>query len=153
MNAEQPQYTLKQSMKRILIPKTFQLIGLGAVFYFAIWLNLYLLAAKDSTKMYVTFGAFVVLIIAVIVQIILIVLKVNKNKYSFYPNKLEFKGQTIPYVNITNVSFSRNFLDKIFDTGTIILYPDFKIENVPNLNQVFIYVQKLVQIAKQRIVY
>ena len=151
MNDEQPQYALKQDIKRVLIPKILQLISLGAVFYFAIWLNLFLLEVEDSIKFYVTIGAIIVLVIAVILEIILLIQKTNKNKYLFYSAQVGFKGKEMPYVNVVHVSFRQNFIDKIFNTGTIILYPDFLIEKVPNLNQVYFYVQKLIQSAKGQV--
>ncbi|MBW2966606.1 hypothetical protein KY342_05885 [Candidatus Woesearchaeota archaeon] len=150
MNGEQPQYSLSQDLARTLIPKLLQLIGLGVVFYFAIWLNLYLLNAKDSTKNYTLIITIIILFIAVIIELILIIIKISKNKYLFYQHKLEFKDQSIPFVNVTNVYLQKNLLDKIFNTGTIILYPNFKIEKISNVNQVFYYVQKLVQITKQK---
>ncbi len=151
MNGEQPQYALSQDLKRVIVPKILQLIGLGAVFYFAIWLNLVLLDVESSIKLYVTIGAAVILVIAVVLEIILMAQKVNKNKYLFYSNRLAFKGKEVPYVNITNVSFRQNFIDKMFTTGTIVLYPDFKLEKIPNLNQVYFYVQKLVQGTQQQV--
>jgi len=93
MNDEQPQYALKQDIKRVLIPKILQLISLGAVFYFAIWLNLFLLEVEDSIKFYVTIGAIIVLVIAVILEIILLIQKTNKNKYLFYSAQVGFKGK------------------------------------------------------------
>ena len=151
MNNEQPQYTLSQDLKRVLVPKILQLIGLGAVFYLAIWLNLFLLDVESSIKLYVAIGAVVVLVIAVVLESILLAQKVNKNKYLFYSNRLVFKGKEVPYVNIKHVSFRQNFVDKMFTTGTIVLHPDFKIEKIPNLNQVYFYIQKLVQGTQQQV--
>ena len=151
MNGEQPQYALSQDLKRVLIPKILQLIGLGAVFYFAIWLNLVLLDVEDNIKLYVTIGAVIVLIIAVILESILLVQKVNKNKYLFYSARVGYKEREMSYVNVTNVSFRQNFLDKIFHTGTIVLNPGFLIEKVPNLNEVYFYIQKLIQSAQGRV--
>jgi hypothetical protein len=151
MNGEQPQYALKQDLKRVLIPKIFQLVGLAVVFYFAIWLNLFLLGVEDSTKLYVIIGAAILLVIAVIVEIILVIRKINKNKYLFYPARVEFRGKAMTYVNVTNVSFRQNFLDKMFNTGTIVLRPGFLIEKVPNLNEVYFYIQKVVQSAQGKV--
>jgi len=148
MNNEQPLYSLSPDLARILIPKLLQLIGLGIIFYFAIWLNLYLLDVKDTTKNYTLIISIIILFIAVIVELVLVVIKTKNNKYLFYPNKLEFKGQPIPFVNIANVYLQKNFLDKIFNTGTIILHPNFKMEKISNTNQIFYYTQKLVQRAK-----
>ena len=87
-------------------------------------------------------------IIIMFIGAVLIIAKTSKNKYLFYLNKIEFKSRQIPFVNIKNVYLQKNFLDKIFNTGTIILYPDFKIEKISNVNQIFYYIQKLVQRAK-----
>jgi len=145
MDEEHPQYMLKQDLKRVIIPKIFLLIGLAAVFYFAIWLNLFLLEVEDSTKLYVAIGAGIILVIAVILEIILFVQKINNNQYLFYSRKVKYKGKEIPFVNVDHVSFRQSFLDKIFMTGTIVLHPGFLIEKVPNLNEVYFYIQKLVQ--------
>jgi hypothetical protein len=152
MNPEQPQYALSQDLARVLIPKLLQLIGLGIVFYFAIWLNLYLLDAEDSAKNYTLIISLIILFIAVIIELVLIIAKTSKNKYLFYLNKIEFKSRQIPFVNIKNVYLQKNFLDKIFNTGTIILYPVFKIEKISNINQIFYYIQKLVQRTKQQVI-
>ena len=151
MAFEQPQYALKQDLKRVLIPKIFQLVGLAVLFYFAVWLNLFLLEVEDSIKLYVTIGAIIILVIAVVLEIILVIQKIDKNKYLFYAARVEYKGKAMPYVNVNNVSFRQDFIDKIFNTGTIVLYPDFLIEKIPNLNEVYFYVQKLVQSNQQKV--
>lgn len=151
MNGEQPQYMLKQDLKRVIIPKIFQLIGLGAVFYFAIWLNMFLLEVEDSTKLYVTIGSVAILVIAIILEIILFVQKINKNPYIFYSARVEYKGKAISYVNVEHVSFRQNFLDKMFSTGTIVMHPGFMIEKVPNLNEIYFYIQKLIQSNQQQV--
>jgi len=151
MNGEQPQYVLKQDMKRVLIPKVLQLIGLGIVFYFAIWLNLFLLEAEDSTKLYVTIAAAIVLVVAIVLEIVLLLQKLNRNQYMFYSTRVEYKGKSMSYVNVDHVSFRQNFIDKIFMTGTIVLHPGFMIEKVPNLNEIYFYIQKLIQSNQQQV--
>jgi hypothetical protein len=151
MDEEQPRYALKQDLKRVLIPKVLQLIGLGIGFYFAIWLNLFLLEAEDAIRLYVTIGVIIVIVIAVVLEIVLLIQKVDKNKYLFYSSKVSFKGKEMPYVNVDHISFRQNFFDKLFNTGTIVLHPGYMIEKIPNLNQVYFYIQKLVQLAKQKV--
>ena len=152
MNGEKPQYALSQDLKRVLIPKVLQLVGLGLVFYFAIWLNLVLLDVEDNIKLYVTIGAVVVLVIAVVLEAVLLIQRVHKNKYLFYSARVRYKGKEMSYVNIANVSFRQNFIDKIFNTGTIVLQPDFLIEKIPNLNEVYFYVQKLIQSSQGKVI-
>ncbi|MBR9691088.1 hypothetical protein GOV08_05385 [Candidatus Woesearchaeota archaeon] len=146
---ETPQYTLYLSIPRILIPKSLTLIFLGGFLYFGVWLNLLILnyIIPADYHLYIILG----IIVLVVMQAILNYIKFSNYKYYFYKDRLIFEGKkqlTIMLNQVQNLAFSKDVIDKIFNTGIIILAPVHKIKYVKNTNQVYFYLQKLVQYAQ-----
>ena len=141
-----PLYTIKQSVLRILIPKALKLLGLAIMLYLGVLLNLYMM--KKSIPSYINYLIIAVIFILVLIEALLTHNKILKNKYYFFPGRIELRGKepkTLDFRYITSVSISQNLLDKILRTGTINIEPDFKIGPISNCNQVYAYLQKLVQ--------
>ena len=140
---EQPLYIAYQDIRRVLFPKLIQMVALGALFYFGVWLNLYLLRVRSKTL--VSIIAITGITILVILELWLVARKIKAHGYLFYPNKMEYKNKSVFYGNIKNIYMKKDFFDKLLGTGTINLYPYLKIEKVKNSEQIYSYVQRLVQ--------
>ncbi|MBW2993459.1 hypothetical protein KY317_02705 [Candidatus Woesearchaeota archaeon] len=140
---EQPLYIAYKDIKRVLFPRFLLLIGLGIVFYLGILLNLYLLQVRDKTLICTL--SIIVIILLIVIQMFLILKRIKTKGYAIYSNRVEFGNKSIYYGNVKNVYYKRNFIDKLFDTGTIFLYPYLKIEKIKNSVNVYNYIKKLIQ--------
>ena len=140
---EQPLYIAYKDVKRVLFPKFLLLIGLGVLFYLGILLNLYLLRVWDKTLICVF--SLVLIILLIVIQMFLIFKKIKANGYAMYSNRIEFGNKSVYYGNVKNIYYKREFIDKLFDTGTIFLYPYLKIEKIKNSVNVYEYMKKLIQ--------
>lgn len=142
---ELPQYTVFVEVPRLLFPKTLQVILYSLLFYIAIWLNFFIL--KKEVSFGVNVIIMLVLLIVIITSIVLNYIKFSNYQYRFFSNRVEYYGKTqgyIMYNQIRGLEVEKNLVDKIFNTGTINL-GSFSINFVPNLNQVYFYVQKMAQ--------
>jgi hypothetical protein len=89
----------------------------------------------------------IVIVLIVLVSTIHNYTKLSTYQYRFYSNRIEYYGevqQAIMYSQIRSIQVNKNFFDVLFHTGTINL-GGFSIKSIPNLNQVFFYVQKMYQ--------
>ena len=144
-----PQYELKQNVKRIIVPQFLKTLVLLAVLYFAVRLNLHLMELEMPAS--INFLVIIILILLLVLQLFFTFRKTSKASYKFYPDRIEFPGKkplTVFLINITNVTLKKDVFDKMFNTGTIVLEPGMKIKGVGNFDQVYTYVQKLVESAK-----
>lgn len=146
---ELPQYTVYVETPRLLFPKTFKLILLGLVLYLAIWFNFYML------KKTLPFIASVIIMLGIVIMVVATTIlnytKFSNYQYRFYSNRIEYYGevqQMIYYNQIQGIRVDKNAFDSLFKTGTINLGV-FQIKSIPNLNQVYFYVQKMVQMYSQ----
>ena len=140
---EQPLYIAYKDVKRVLFPKFLLLVGLGVLFYLGVLLNLYLLRVRDKTMICVL--SIVVIVLLIGIQMFMIFKRIKTNSYAIYSNRIEFGNKSVYYGNVRNLYYKRNFIDKLFDTGTIFLYPYLKIEKIKNSVNVYAYMKKLIQ--------
>lgn len=138
------------SLKRILFPRALALMFLGGFFYFGIYLNLKILniSVPSEYHVYILGGIGVLLVL----QGVLNYLKFTSYRYLFYKDRMIFQGKkdvVILYGEIQNLVFKRDFLDNLFNTGSIDLIPKHKMKYIENTNQVYFYVQKLIQYHQQ----
>ncbi len=143
---ELPVYTIRASVLKILIPKAAKLLGLALLLYAGIWLNIYLM--KRSIPDTINYLIIAIIAVLVLIEALLAYNQTVKHKYYFFQGRIEFRGKqpkTIDFRYITNITVSKNFLDKILKTGTIVIQPEFKIRSIKNPDQVAAYLQQLVQ--------
>lgn len=146
---ELPQYTVYVETPRLLFPKTLKLILLGLVLYVVIWFNFYMM--KKPLPFIWSVIIMLGIVIMVVATTILNYTRFSNYQYRFYSNRIEYYGeiqQMIYYYQIQGMRVDKNMLDSLFNTGTINLGV-FKIKSIPNLNQVYFYVQKMVQMYTQ----
>jgi hypothetical protein len=143
-----PQYILKPEVKRAVVPQLILVTILSIVFFIGIVINLKLLKYKTTPTLYILVA--LVLIALSALQILLTYGKVSRTEYMFYLDRIieEKTQKTIMLKDVADISSKTGFWDKRFGTGDIILDPGFRIEGVENSNQIFFYIQKLVQNAK-----
>jgi hypothetical protein len=149
MEGVEPQYILKPVLRRLFIPQFLGAILIFVVFYFALRLNLGLM--EIELTMSINILAISVLFVLFAVDMISKYMHAKADKYLFYLDKVVFEGRKTKemyFSNVQNISFKQDVLDKMFNTGTITLVPDFKIKSVPHSNQIYFYIQKLIQSSR-----
>lgn len=144
---EKPFYVLYQDAKRAYIPKMLMVLGLGAVFFFGIWLNLNLLRAEEQTKSIVLVVVAVVMLMLVLAETLMSYRKAKKYPYYFFQNRIQSRGKAAYYGNIDNIYLEKKFFDKLFNTGTIVLHPYMKMNNIKNSDYMLDYMKQLLQRA------
>ncbi len=138
------QYQTSSNSARIVIPKFLQLLGLGALFYIGVWINLYLLKVEAVTL--ISLISISIILVLIIVQTVLSLRKTKKT-YLFFRDRVQTDQRFIYYANIQNIEIKQTFADKVFKTGTLMIYPGFKMNYISNYQQIYDYIQKLRQMA------
>ena len=110
-----------------------KLIGLAVLLYIAIWVNLFVM--KISIPSYINYLIIAIIIVLVLIEALLTYNKTIKNKYYFFPGRIEFKGKQLD-VNLCRViryvpckyrkTVRRGLLEKL----EIIYYPFKRAGNV-----------------------
>ena len=140
---EQALYTTTPSPKSVLVPKFFQMILLCLLFYLGIVINLNLLRVDDETAFLVKIITIVLLVLLAIIQMILYATKLEK--YVFYQDRI-VKGKDVAYYrDMATISVKKGFLDKLFNTGTIVVSQGFELKHLSNYMQVYNYLLQLIQ--------
>ena len=78
--------------------------------------------------------------------------KVARLTYSFFDDKLTIQNKeskSIFYQNIENLTVKQNLADKVFDTATITLTPEFSIKFINNYSQLYNWIKQLVERSRQ----
>lgn len=148
---EQPLYSVYESKKRALIPKTLTLLFLAFIFYLGVLVNISLLELAAGQETMLKTGALLVLAVLIVVGILLTFTK-TQQPYLFYRNRITHGKETMYYVNITSTSPSANFLDKLFKTYSIPLGKKFSLQHIPETtqkDQLSNYLQQLIEFAKK----
>jgi len=120
------------------------------LFYLGIQLNLYLLEVPIST-----FTAVLIisaLFILFVFESIMTYSKADRLTYYFHDDKLTVQNKelrSIDYLDVQNTSIKQNLVDKVFNTGTIILAPDFSIKFINNSSQLYNWINQLVARSRQ----
>jgi len=148
-----PRYTIKPNVLRKVIPQLITTAALCAVFYLGIYINIYLLEIfiPPNVKNLI----FVVLGLLVVVQGLLSYIQISKIRYSVYDNRVQMESSNPQYAmfnSIQEIKIMRNAFDKIFNTGTVVIYPGLKIEAIPNVDQVSDYLKQMMQYTRTQYV-
>ncbi|MBN2567326.1 hypothetical protein JXB02_04555 [Candidatus Woesearchaeota archaeon] len=144
-----PQYEVRQSLGRIIIPSFFHLVILCMVLYLGIWINLYLLKIKVGTDVHI------MIILAIdalmIVQLLIVWFRHKGVRYDFFLNRIDIMGEDpkeIYYAQVQYVNMKRDLWDKAFGTATLELSPSFAMPYVRNYPGVYTYLTKLIAYAR-----
>ena len=141
-----PQLTIYPNLKRVIIPKTIFLLFLGSIFYFGIRLNAGLLGWRVEPAINILIIFVLVLLIAG--QIMLTFFRIKKISYLFYPDHIQSTGRkqfSIYYLNLSDVDKKKNFIDTIFNTGTVRLSKLNRIPSIDHPDKVYDYLIRLIQ--------
>ena len=147
---ELPQYTLKPSINRLVVPWVFKLLGLSAIFYFGIYFNVKIVFKYDIPSL-VNLLIFLVLVVMIVVQLILYHVKFGKYAYKFYSNKIDYEAKktvTFLFNDFSQAELKQNIFDKMFNTGRIVLSKDFTVGPISGALQIKNYLERLVQYYK-----
>lgn len=143
------QYSVKPSVRRIVIPQILKLAGLCALFYLGVWANLWLLGYEMPS--WIGIVVISVLVLLAVVQVLITNKKAQDWRYSFYSNRIEYEGDRIVSVlfsEVEDVKVKRNVFDLFAGTATIVLSKKFKLKSIPNYKPVADYAYKLTQAFK-----
>lgn len=145
-----PKYRIRPKPERFLMDKLLILLSLGILFYLGIYVNYYLL---DSTiPLYLNILFIVGIVLLVIMELLLCYVKYGNYAYEFYEQKLvvnDDKTHEILYSEIQHIHYSTNFLDRQFNTGSIVLElkskKNVKLKYLDSPNQAYTLMQKYVR--------
>lgn len=144
----QPQYQVRKSLPRALMPKIASLLVLAGIFYLGVLLNLSLLELPGDIKEMITLSALVFLGAIIILGLILAIRRARQ-PYLFYPDGILIHGQKVLYQSITNTTPQQAFLDKIFKTYRISLNQETTIKHLPFSIPLQPYLQQLITYSHQ----
>jgi len=148
-----PRITLKPNIARFIVPRALLLTGMCIIFYILLIVNLFLVFEKVEL-IYAIYSA-IFLCIIIILGIIVEYVRANNWSYHFFNDKVEFhkkygqKHKDILYNEITRVDIERNYFDRLFNTATYVLRPGMKIRFINYTNNMYFYVQKLVERSRK----
>jgi hypothetical protein len=148
-----PQYIIRPSMQRILIPQIIITTVLAFVFYVGIAINVALL--RISIPGSVRWLIIAILALLVIIQGLLSYVQTAKVQYAVYSNRIQIEGPKPVYLMfnaVQDVQEKRNFFDNIFHTGTLILEPGMKLAAIPNFEQMSAYIKQMMQYSRTQYV-
>jgi len=141
---EKLQFSTKPNSVRILLPKTLLMLFLGILLYIGIQLNISLLGISVNPLFnYMIIG---IIIAAVGVHFFFNKRKISAATYNFYTDRIVRTGRDeayISYVQASSTSKEQNIFDRLFNTATISIEPDFRIEHINNAQRVLDYIQKM----------
>ena len=146
--AEQPLYSISESIPRALVPKILSLLGLALVFYLGVLLNISLLELNADQETSLKTGALILLALLIIVGILLALKKAHQ-PYLFYKNRITHGKETLPYLTITNTAPKKNFFDQLFKTYSIQLSKTFFLRHIPETIQLSNYLQQLIDYSRK----
>ena len=139
-------YQLKPSNRKIIVSKLLNLVLLGALLYGGIILNVDLLNINLPVATH--FIIVNVLLLLFIIELVLVHKKRAGDFYQFFNDRVQIRDKVVYFTNVQNISYKRSFLDKLVNTGTIVLEPGFEIKDIIYDNQIYVYVQNLVKYAQ-----
>ncbi|GEM_PF-3920629 len=148
-------YVARPDIRRVVIVDAIKTLLLCAIFYAAVWVNVYLFlryrVLTVEPPAYLQYALIGLLLLLFAIEALTIYRKYTVMVYDFYPEHIELYGrkpQTMSWSMVEEVRLKRNLADCVFGTGTIILKPSFRIEHIEAPESVFTYVQRLVTQAK-----
>jgi membrane protein YdbS with pleckstrin-like domain len=125
----------------------FVLFGLGILLYLGIFVNYYLLSTSIPIVLNWLFVIGIILLI--VLELILCYVKYGNYVYEFHEQRIvvnDGQDRSIPYTEIKHLSYSTNFLDGWFKTGSIVLElrdgQKVKLKYLNNPNQAYVLIQK-----------
>jgi hypothetical protein len=143
---EFPQYQATPDTTRLIFPHVFKLLFLSAAFYGGIWFLTWTLRYSIPNIVNILIAAF--LLILIVMQVLIYNSRFSKFKYVFYGTRVEAhtdNDETFYFNSFQNAIVKRNIFDAFFGTGTVLLYPNFRIGPVANPVQMKDYLVQLVQ--------
>ena len=76
--------------------------------------------------------------------------------YNFYTDRIACTGKDEAYISYVQASSTRkeqNIFDRVCNTATIIIEPDFRIEHINNAQRVLDYIQKMTAYYRNQAMY
>ncbi len=142
---ELPDYVIKPNVTKVIVSQIIVTTVLAALFYLGIFINVSLLNIEIP-------GTINILIISVIallvfIQALLSYLQTSKTTYSIYKDRLQIDEKYMMFSSIQEMKEKRNFIDRFFDTGTLIIGKT-KVTAIPNFAQTIIYLKQMVQYSR-----
>lgn len=142
---ELPQYSARPRKARALVPELIKLASLGLVFYVGISINLSLLQITVSLSINIIMLLAIFTMVAL--QLLLTYLNLSKTAYEFYLDRIDVKGKkprSLHYYDVHDMKITKGFLDKIYNTGTVMINPKFKLSNVEKPEELLNYLRGMV---------
>lgn len=141
---ELPTLSIRQNLRRAVAPKAMLLL----VSWLAVVIVLSSSLQMSSGRKMLLSGMVGMLSLIVTVAYVMD----HGRPYHMFRNKIIHKGREKLYNEITNFSFKRGLLDKIFGTCILVLEPGFEVKHINDDNQLVFNVQKLVEESRNFVI-
>jgi len=145
-----PKYKVRPKPNRFLVDRLLILIGFGILLYIGIYVNYYLLNA--SLPVFVNWLFIIGILILIALELLSCYIKYGNYVYDFHEQRLFVnfgKIREISYVDIKDISYSSNFIDKWMKTGSVVLNlkngKSVKLKYLDNPNQIYFWMQKIIK--------
>ena len=145
-----PKYKVRPRPGRFLFDRVLILLGLGVVLYLGIYVNYYLLSTDIPVVLNWMFIIGIILLI--VLELILCTIRYGNYSYEFFEQKVVITdGDTrkVSYADIKHVYYAYNFVDKWFNTGSIVLElksgKKVKLKYLTSPNQAYLLMQNYVK--------
>jgi hypothetical protein len=148
---EPPQYVCRPNVRKSTYLMLIKMIPLCLVFYVGVLVNFYLLDFKAPFSVHVLVVAILIVIVAMYTTLSYV--NTSKTEYLFFLNRIEKidkRNKEIALAQIRTSRVVRGFLDKSFNTGSIVLSPGLVIKDIDNVDQIYQYLQNLIRYARGR---
>lgn len=141
---ELPNYSTKPNTTRILFPKIALLLVLSALLYFGVRINF--IVFNKEFPMMVNISVIVVVVVFAVIEVILTNKRAKDNRVYFFNDRIEIRGKgsfTIGLSTISNIDVKKNLVDKLLNTGTVVLSTGQTIENINYPERIKAYILQL----------
>ena len=145
-----PKFKVSPKPERFLVDKILVLIILGALLYIGIYVNYYLLNQMIPTVLNWIF--IIIILIILIIDALLCYMSYGHYNYEFHDNRMLINDghiSEIKYVDVKQLSYASNILDRLMKTGSISLTTNdgkkIKLKYLYNSNQLYFWLQKVIK--------
>jgi len=147
---EVPNYSTKQNLARVLLPRILTLLMLSLLLYVGIRINFLVFNMEFPDP--INFIVIILIMILIAADIFLTNMKNKESKIYFFNDRIEIRGKdatTISLATITSAAVEKNVYDKMLNTGDIILSDGQAIKSLNYPERISQYIMQLLRRAPE----
>ena len=141
---ELPTYSTKPNITRILFPKIALLLLLSSILYTGVRINF--VVFNMTFPMVANAIVILIIIILALIEIVNTEKKAKDSKIYFFNSRIEVRGKeetTIILNTINNIEIKKSMVDKLLNTGTLVLNTGQTIKDIKYPERIRDYILQL----------